>query len=374
MGNGNSSRQDKLLAGGDLLLNAGMDALALTGVGEMVDIGIRAGIHLAEHVGASLVEHVAADATEHIVADTAEHIVADTTEHTVSSTADHTAADTMQHAACSFTFLTQVATDHGQHAIGTLHVGTKVLAYNPKTHTMEQEPVLHVWVHTDNDLVDLTITTTTKVQHGKSAHTTSEVVHTNQKHPFLTIEKGFLPVSQIKVGMHMLRADGKIGVITGWKVVPGAKTMYNLEVAQDHTFTVGSGQWVVHNCGGELYPNTMPEKLPGELATANKLGVKPVKVGGPGFDDVINSGKVKWAVTQDGELNVIQHSVNGEEIAHTVLTGGNPVLAAGEADIAGSGGQYMLLEIDNQSGHYLPGPETEEIGKNAFQSQGVWAP
>jgi hypothetical protein len=25
--------------------------------------------------------------------------------------------------------------------------------------------------------------------------------------------------------------------------------MYNLEVAQDHTFTVGDGQWVVHNCG-----------------------------------------------------------------------------------------------------------------------------
>lgn len=26
--------------------------------------------------------------------------------------------------------------------------------------------------------------------------------------------------------------------------------MYNLEVAQDHTFTVGAGQWVVHNhCG-----------------------------------------------------------------------------------------------------------------------------
>lgn len=50
----------------------------------------------------------------------------------------------------------------------------------------------------------------------------------------------------------MLRADGRYGVITGYKVVPGAKVMYNLEVAQDHTFTVGVGQWVVHNsdtCG-----------------------------------------------------------------------------------------------------------------------------
>jgi len=30
-------------------------------------------------------------------------------------------------------------------------------------------------------------------------------------------------------------------------VVPGTMTMYNLEVTNDHTFTVGTGQWVVHN-------------------------------------------------------------------------------------------------------------------------------
>ena len=70
---------------------------------------------------------------------------------------------------------------------------------------------------------------------------TSEVVHTNQKHLFFTLEEGFLPVGQIKLGMHLLRADGCVGVVTGWKVVPGTQVMYNLEVAQDHAFTVGLG-------------------------------------------------------------------------------------------------------------------------------------
>jgi hypothetical protein len=78
----------------------------------------------------------------------------------------------------------------------------------------------------------------------------SEVIHTNQKHPFLTKEKGFLPVGQIKLGMHVLRADRQWGMVTGWKVVPGTQVMYNLEVARDHTFTVGAGEWVVHNIGG----------------------------------------------------------------------------------------------------------------------------
>jgi len=58
---------------------------------------------------------------------------------------------------------------------------------------------------------------------------TSEVVHTNQKHPFFTMEHSFLLVGQIKLGIHILRVDGRVGEVTGWKVVPGTKTMYNLE-------------------------------------------------------------------------------------------------------------------------------------------------
>jgi len=143
---------------------------------------------------------------------------------------------------CSFTPDTSVTTDHGKQAIGKLHVGEKVLAYNPKTHKMELEPILHVWIHKDSDLVDLTITTNTHAPHSTKVTKTKEVVHTNQKHPFFTLEKGFVPVGQLKLGMHVLRANGQFGVITGWKIVPGSKVMYNLEVAQDHTFVVGQGQ------------------------------------------------------------------------------------------------------------------------------------
>ena len=152
--------------------------------------------------------------------------------------------------ALSFAPTTPVATAHGEQAIGKLHIGDKVWAYNPKTRNMELEPVLHVWINHDNDLVDLTLMSRTHLPHSGVVTHKSEVIHTNKKHPFLTLEKGFLTVGQIKLGMHVLRADGTYGVVTGWKVMPGIKAMYNLEVAQDHTFTVGTGQWVVHNhCG-----------------------------------------------------------------------------------------------------------------------------
>ena len=167
--------------------------------------------------------------------------------------------------ALSFTPTTVVATARGEQAIGTMKVGDKVWAYNATTHKMELEPVLHVWINQDNDLVDLTLTSSTHLPQSGKLTRKSEVIHTNKKHPFLTREKGFLPVGQIKLGMHVLRADGTYGVVTGWKVVPGIKAMYNLEVAHDHTFTVGVGQWVVHNCnfGSNKAPIDMDHILEG---------------------------------------------------------------------------------------------------------------
>jgi len=58
-----------------------------------------------------------------------------------------------------------------------------------------------------------TITSDQPTSQGKIETPKGELIHTNKKHPFLTIEKGFLPVGQIKLGMHVLRADGSIGLI-----------------------------------------------------------------------------------------------------------------------------------------------------------------
>jgi RHS repeat-associated protein len=147
---------------------------------------------------------------------------------------------------CSFASNTLVTTKDGKKPIGILHAGDQVLAYNPSTHKMELQPIVHVWVHSDNDLVDVTLTTPTSQKGGKTSHQ-KEQLHTTSEHPFLTKEKGFLPAGQLKPGMHVLRADGSFGVVTAWKRVPGTATMYNLTVQQDHTFVVGADQWVVHN-------------------------------------------------------------------------------------------------------------------------------
>jgi hypothetical protein len=121
----------------------------------------------------------------------------------------------------------------------------------------------------------------------------------------------------------------------------------------------------------KILKNTLPAKLREELATARKLGVKPMNVDDPAFEEIVNEDKIKWAVTQSGELLIIPHTVSGMQIAHSVLAEGRPVLAAGEANIAVADNQCIGIGISNYSGHYLPNSSSLEIGKKSFESYGI---
>ncbi|MFG2332776.1 RHS repeat-associated core domain-containing protein [Streptomyces sp. NPDC048604] len=122
----------------------------------------------------------------------------------------------------------------------------------------------------------------------------------------------------------------------------------------------------------EPFRNRMPKTRDEELATANRLGVQPLTPGTKDFDDLLDTGEqLKWAVLEDGRLVVVPKFVKGEEISHAVLSGGDPVRAAGEAQIVGSQGQYWGTHIDNHSGHFQPSLESLEIGKEAFRKFGV---
>lgn len=90
-----------------------------------------------------------------------------------------------------------------------------------------------------------------------------------------------------------------------------------------------------------MFENRLPDLLQTELEVAARMGVRRVRVGGPGFPEVVAAGEVKWAVVgQERQLFVVPKFVRGQEIAPTVLTGGAPVLAAGEAELAFMNGRY----------------------------------
>nr|WP_225412188.1 hypothetical protein [Stigmatella hybrida] len=136
----------------------------------------------------------------------------------------------------------------------------------------------------------------------------------------------------------------------------------------------------VSSSQGELFENQVPERFASELARAKKLGVRPVNPSDPDFLRYVNEGTVKWAVTQEGELLIIPRTWRGMEIAHSVASGGRPVLAAGEAEIAIQGSTRFGTEITSHSGHYLNGASRAvndrvvEIGRQAFARFGITFP
>ena len=90
---------------------------------------------------------------------------------------------------------------------------------------------------------------------------------------------------------------------------------------------------------------------------------------------MVNSGRIKWAVTTDSELRIIPASVPGHgEVPHSVLTRGEPILAAGEAEISAAGGLRLGTEITPHSGHFRPSLESLDVGRDAFARHGITFP
>jgi hypothetical protein len=98
--------------------------------------------------------------------------------------------------------------------------------------------------------------------------------------------------------------------------------------------------------------------------------VTPIEVGSAGFDAIANSGRLKFAVLQDGRILVQPFSIGGEETSHAVLSGGAPVRVAGHVDIAGYGGDYVGLYINANSGHF--GNGSISAAKEAFARYGIY--
>ncbi len=149
--------------------------------------------------------------------------------------ADEVGAGSRSALACSFSAATTVTTENGLVAIASLSVGDRVLAYDPTSQTTADHTVTAVMVHLDSATETLTIA--------------GEPIETTPTHPFFTAEQGWVEAGQLWIGAHVRNADGGSGVVTGIAIRYQPAPMWDLTVDTAHTFFVGDGRWLVHNCG-----------------------------------------------------------------------------------------------------------------------------
>jgi hypothetical protein len=121
-----------------------------------------------------------------------------------------------------------------------------------------------------------------------------EHVETTPEHPFFTLERGWVDAGELRVGERVRRANGFYGLVQAVVVETEPQVMYNLTVAEAHTFFVGAQHWLVHNTNCNVVVKAINAGLP------NRNGVG--KTSGYLFDsngnmigDIIVSGHNKYS-------------------------------------------------------------------------------
>ena len=180
--------------------------------------------------------------------------------------------------ACGFKSFS--ATTHVLMADGTtkpiadIREGDLVQAADPETGEAGPRAVTAVWAH-DDQLFTL--------------DTTDGSVVTTEDHPFWNeTDRQWQRVDDINPGDSLLAYDGTSRPVIGIRNESGhAAKAYNLTIGDIRTYYVIAGDTpvLVHNCGTRSapFPN-LRGNLQGELALADRLGVRPVSPSEAGFD------------------------------------------------------------------------------------------
>lgn len=116
----------------------------------------------------------------------------------------------------------------------------------------------------------------------------------------------------------VVEATGDTAVVVAVRSVPGGTEMWDLTVANVHTFAVGSGQFVVHNCGGEGVSGSAENDAAPSLLRPGGAGARlPMSM------DTVNSVADKYGIDlseNDIRINKAISGVRGSTASNQTIT------------------------------------------------------
>ena len=125
----------------------------------------------------------------------------------------------------------------GYKDIDKIHIGDRVLSYNEMIEKNEYQKVTNVFVFKDKDEELYTMTIDGKFISATGYH--RFYIKNGKKY-------SYVPANELKIGDVVRYSDGSYHIIDNIIHSPIKKTVYNLEVDNNHNFYVGNGV-LVHN-------------------------------------------------------------------------------------------------------------------------------
>jgi len=180
-----------------------------------------------------------------------------------------------------------------------------------------------------------------------------------------------MPIEELRIGDLVQTKEVFNLVIENKTIITTLVEVFNLEIEDNENYYVTEEGILVHNgydADTDRFTNELPDELADELAEARRLGVEPCDLSDLNkFDDMLaNTDEIKWALLDDGTFVAMPKTVNGTELKHTVLSNGEDVISAGEGFIVGSRDTGYWGDLNNNSGHYKPSPESVDSAKETL--------
>lgn len=147
---------------------------------------------------------------------------------------------------------TLVYTEHGDRPIDMIEVGDRVWSRDPNTGAMALQRVLRTFVH-DAQIIDLQLGDATR----------SERLQVTPNHLFWVDGAGWTAADALSAATPLTTPSWSLSVLASASL-PAPATVYNLEVAESHTYFVSALHALVHN-------DNPQRKCPTSTASAEQL-------------------------------------------------------------------------------------------------------
>ena len=192
-----------------------------------------------------------------------------------------------------------------------------------------------------------------------NVHVGGKVIRTTAEHPFWVKDKGWTEATRLTTGDLLSSHDGQWIAVEEVYHSGEYETVYNLRVADYHTYFVGGESWGFSVWAHNTYLNNNAQDV---ASVTRRAGLQLEQRGGKWVtvttnsrgQEVVRSATGRYDfVTVNGQTRVLRP---GDAVStHTALAGNGPVDYAGQIVFSGRSNRGQIRYWDNGSGHFTPG-------------------